>query len=109
MAYDLHGPWDLRIDHNAPLYEGLTDVTPLQKQLNVNASINYWLDQGAPREKLILGIPMYGHTFTLRDSAQTTVGSFHSGPGIGGPYTNEAGMIGFNEVCHFPILLTTLN
>lgn len=46
MTYDLHGPWDTQIDHNAPLYESPTDVTPLQKQLNMNASINYWLSQG---------------------------------------------------------------
>lgn len=46
MAYDLHGPWDMRIGINAPLYEGLSDVTPLQKQLNVNASIHYWLREG---------------------------------------------------------------
>lgn len=46
MTYDLHGPWDMRIGHNAPLYEGLADVTPLQKQLNVNASIHYWLKEG---------------------------------------------------------------
>lgn len=41
---------------------------------------------------------MYGRTFTLRDPSQNTVGSFHSGPGIGGQYTNEPGMIGYNEV-----------
>lgn len=48
---------------------------------------------------MILGIPTYGRTFTLRDPAQNKVGDFHSGPGKGGPYTNEAGMIGYNELC----------
>lgn len=46
MAYDLHGAWDLQIGHNAPLHETTVDVTPLQKQLNVNASLNYWFSQG---------------------------------------------------------------
>lgn len=53
MAYDLHGPWDLQIDHNAPLYEGAADITLLQKQLNVNASIHYWLSQGLFSSKII--------------------------------------------------------
>lgn len=43
-------------------------------------------------------MPLYGRTFQLRDIAKTEVGSFHSGPGSGGPYTNEPGMIGYNEV-----------
>lgn len=42
-------------------------------------------------------MPLYGRSFTIRDSP-TAVGSFHSGPGIGGQYTNEPGMIGYNEV-----------
>lgn len=41
---------------------------------------------------------MYGRTFTLRDSSQTNVGASHSGPGIAGVYTNEAGFLGYNEV-----------
>lgn len=52
MAYDLHGPWDMRLGHNAPLYEGLADVTPQQKQLNVNSSIQYWLSQGKSNQYL---------------------------------------------------------
>lgn len=46
MAYDLHGPWDMRIGTNAPLYEGLSDVTTLQRQLNVDAAISYWIKEG---------------------------------------------------------------
>ena len=98
MAYDLHGPWDDVTGLNAPLYAGSADKTILQKQLNVNASIQYWLKNGAPREKIILGMPLYGRTFSLRDSSQFEVGAPHNGPGLGGQYTNEPGMIGYNEV-----------
>lgn len=44
-------------------------------------------------------MPLYGRTFTLRDSSQTSVGSSHSGPGIAGVYTSEPGFIGYHEVC----------
>lgn len=118
MAYDLHGPWDHKIGINAPLYVGSADFSALQRQLNVNASIHYWLREGAPichthlanellhylvfsgasRDKIVLGMPLYGRTFTLRDATQTTIGSYHSGPGQAGQYTNEPGMIGYNEV-----------
>lgn len=43
-------------------------------------------------------MPLYGRTFTLRDPTQSSVGSSHSGPGISGVYTNEAGFMGYNEV-----------
>lgn len=46
MAYDLHGPWDDTIGLNSPLYSGPTDVTTLQKQMNVNDSVHHWLMLG---------------------------------------------------------------
>lgn len=50
MSYDFHGAWEPRLGHNAPLYESLVDVTSLQRQLNVKASVNYWLSQGITKE-----------------------------------------------------------
>lgn len=44
-------------------------------------------------------MPLYGRTFSLRDSSQTMVGSSHNGPGIAGQYTSEPGFLGYNEVC----------
>lgn len=46
MTYDLHGPWDDAIGLNAPLYQGVSDHTAIEKQLNVNASVHYWLHRG---------------------------------------------------------------
>ncbi|XP_055837885.1 acidic mammalian chitinase [Episyrphus balteatus] len=99
MAYDLHGSWDEVTGINAPLYEGPNDYTDVEKQLNVHASISYWLNNGAPREKIVLGMPFYGRTFTLADPNQHTVGSPHTGAGLPGQYSNEPGHIGYNEVC----------
>ncbi|KAG4071657.1 hypothetical protein HA402_011811 [Bradysia odoriphaga] len=99
MAYDLHGPWDDNVGLNAPLYESDLDQTAIERQLNVNASVHYWLRSGAPKNKLILGMPLYGRTFSLRDSTKTAVGASHNGPGIAGVYTNEPGFMGYNEIC----------
>lgn len=46
MAYDLHGSWDSSVGINAPMYAGPSDQSATERQLNVEASINYWLGQG---------------------------------------------------------------
>lgn len=99
MAYDLHGPWESRTGHNAPLYVGPHDITSVQKQLNVNSSVSYWLQSGAPASKIILGVAFYGRSFTLRSATDHNVGAPTNGPGLGGPYTYESGFLGYNEIC----------
>ncbi|ALC40502.1 Cht4, partial [Drosophila busckii] len=99
MAYDLHGAWDELVGINAPLYAGANDLTEKQQQLNVAAVVKYWLSQGAPPEKLVLGVPFYGRTFTLSDPAQHAPGANHSGRGIAGKFSREPGVLGYNELC----------
>lgn len=50
MAYDYTGRWDSRTGLNAPL-SGVED------------SVDAWLGQGVPPEKLVLGMPLYGWAF----------------------------------------------
>lgn len=99
MAYDLHGPWESKTGHNAPLYVGPNDNTTNQKQLNVNSSIRYWVQQGIPTWKIMLGVAFYGRSFTLRSSSEHDVGAPSSGPGQAGQYTYESGFLGYNEIC----------
>lgn len=47
----------------------------------------------------MLGIGLYGRSFQLSDPSQHTPGSPSSGPGAPGPYTGEAGYLGYNEIC----------
>ncbi|ETE66627.1 Chitinase-3-like protein 2, partial [Ophiophagus hannah] len=49
-------------------------------------AVRYLKTKGAPDGKIIMGIPTYGHTFTL-SSAQTGVGAPASGPGLAGTFT----------------------
>lgn len=61
--------------------------------------MKYWLNQGASKEKLILGVPTYGRTFALSSAQSNQNGSPARGAGDAGPYTKEPGMLGYNEIC----------
>ncbi|NWV30921.1 CHIA chitinase, partial [Grantiella picta] len=62
-------------------------------------AMNYWKDNGAPAEKLLVGFPTYGKSFTLQSPSDTSVGAPASGPGPAGPYTREAGTLAYYEIC----------
>ncbi|KAJ8924365.1 hypothetical protein NQ315_007161 [Exocentrus adspersus] len=99
MAYDIHASWDGVTGQNAPLYASSIDTTASAKLLNVNASISGWISRGADPQKLALGLGVYGRSFTLSNSAISGLGAPVSGAGNSGPYTLEAGMLGYNEIC----------
>lgn len=67
MTYDLRGPWDGKADHHAPISARPSDSWAY-KALNTKDGIAYWAEKGAPKEKLLMGIPFYGRTFTLASS-----------------------------------------
>lgn len=122
MSYDLHGSWNnftglligklylysktfesfflLNSGIHSALFQSSQDTTDELKQLNVDAIVHYWLAHGCPREKLILGIPTYGRTFTLANVANNDVGAFAIGPGSIGSFVPEAGFLPFNEICY---------
>lgn len=100
MAYDFNGAWDTSTGHNAPLYRGTGDENISDNMLlTVDASVRYWLDHGCPPEKLLVGMPFYGRTFTLANAAVTSVRAPASGAGPAGPITSQSGMLGYNEIC----------
>ncbi|XP_017354841.1 acidic mammalian chitinase isoform X2 [Cebus imitator] len=100
MTYDLHGSWDGYTGENSPLYKYPTD-TGSNAYLNVDYVMNYWKDNGAPAEKLIVGFPTYGRTFTLSNPSNNGIGAPTSGAGPAGPYTRESGFLAYYEICTF--------
>lgn len=94
MTYDMHGSWDPVTGHSAPLYPGAVD-----DGFTVHQAIQYWIRAGAPREKINVGIGTYGSSFTLSGNAQCVFGAPAIGAGLAGPYTREAGTLGYNEIC----------
>ncbi|CAK1547716.1 unnamed protein product [Leptosia nina] len=105
MTYDMYGPWDSVTGHNSPLHKGEGDGNVPKESLNtVDVAVQYWLSQGFPAEKLVIGLPFYGHTYNLANQNKSSVRSPSYGPGIAGPYTVTNGNIGYNEFCD--LLLT---
>jgi chitinase len=68
-------------------------------------AIKYWIQKGAPKDKLNLGIGSYGHSFTLQNAANNGVGAPTKGAGKPGPYTQEEGYLGYNDVQQFLSLM----
>ncbi|WP_062350191.1 glycosyl hydrolase family 18 protein [Bacillus kwashiorkori] len=62
MTYDIHGTWEKLADHNAPLYDDGG------KTWSVDKAIQTYLDAGVPAEKIVMGVPFYGYTYTVKSS-----------------------------------------
>ena len=60
--------------------------------------MNRWIAHGAARDKLLLGIPFYGRTFTVLSPSQTNMGDLDTGLGGAGIYTQERGFLSYYEV-----------
>jgi chitinase len=64
MDYDFHGPWEATgpTDFQSALFPSPNE-TPAN-QFSVDQSTNAYLEAGADRSKLIVGVPFYGHGWT---------------------------------------------
>ncbi|NXX96768.1 CHIA chitinase, partial [Centropus bengalensis] len=98
MTYDYHGSWDGQTGENSPLFKGPSD-TGGNIYFNIDYTMNYWKSNGAPAEKLVIGFPTYGNTFTLQNPSDNGLGAPTSGPGPAGYYTQEAGELAYFEIC----------
>ncbi|XP_073326458.1 acidic mammalian chitinase-like [Pagrus major] len=97
LTFDFHGPWENVTGHHSPLYRGSQD-TGDNIYSNTDSAMQYWEDQGAPSQKLNLGLATYGRAFTL-SSASSNVGASASGAGEDGCYTGVEGFWASYETC----------
>ncbi|PIA45729.1 hypothetical protein AQUCO_01600164v1 [Aquilegia coerulea] len=79
MCYNFHGPWNTSVTGGPAL---LYDPT---SNISTSYGIQSWISAGVPPEKLVLGLPMYGHTWQLKDPNVHGIGApaVGTGPGSG--------------------------
>ncbi|CCM01469.1 uncharacterized protein FIBRA_03523 [Fibroporia radiculosa] len=58
MTYDFSGSWDKVANHQANLFGG---------PISASQAINWYIAQGVPRDKIVMGIPLYGRSFMNTD------------------------------------------
>lgn len=86
QTYDLHGNWEMEVGHQAPQN---WQVEMLRE----------WEDAGATPHKLLLTIPLFGHTWILKDAQKTEPGAKATGPGRMGAWSQAEGKLSYNEIC----------
>ncbi|KAF7490087.1 Chitotriosidase-1 [Sarcoptes scabiei] len=98
MSYDFHGAWEMQTGHNAPM-DSYPNFSEKEKIFTVKYAVNYWLGKNVDPKKLILGIPLYGRTFTLATSNDSIHAPTIGHGGRSGPFTRTDGILGYNEIC----------
>ncbi|CAD0201142.1 unnamed protein product [Chrysodeixis includens] len=100
LSYDYHSAFEPAVNHHAPLYalEEPNEYS-VDNELNIDYTIKFYLENGADADKLVLGIPTYGRSYTLFNPDAVEIGSPADGPGEQGDATREKGYLAYYEIC----------
>ncbi|KAI9511140.1 glycoside hydrolase family 18 protein [Russula earlei] len=81
MAYDFSGSWDKVANHQANVFGG---------PISVSRAVQWYISQGVPRHKVILGIPLYGRSFLNTEGPGTPFSGVGQGSWESGVYDYRA-------------------
>lgn len=100
LSYDYHSAFEPSVNHHAPLY-GLEEDNEynFDTELTIDFTMNYLLKHDVSSNKIVLGIPTYGRSYTLSNDESTEIGSPAEGPGEEGDATREKGYLAYYEIC----------
>uniref|UniRef100_A0A182THI9 Uncharacterized protein n=1 Tax=Anopheles melas TaxID=34690 RepID=A0A182THI9_9DIPT len=100
LSYDYHSAYEPAVNHHSPLFS-LEEASEynFDSELNIDYSVKFYLKAGADRDKLVLGIPTYGRSYTLYNPDATDIGAPADGPGEQGDATREKGYLAYYEIC----------
>lgn len=90
MCYDYHGSWNTsETGEHALLYDPKSNVS-------TSYGLTSWVKAGIPPEKVVMGLPLYGRTWQLKDPADHGIGAPAVGVGPG-----EQGVLVYSAVVDF--------
>ncbi|XP_065559304.1 uncharacterized protein LOC136026547 isoform X1 [Artemia franciscana] len=97
LSYDYHASTEPLVNHHSPLRS--YDETDFEHQLTVEYTVRHYLKNGAPRHKIVVGIPTYGRAYKLFNPDVNGLESPSLGPSEASKYTKEKGYMAYYEIC----------
>lgn len=99
MAYDYHTPYDLTqpTGVNAPLHRDTEAKSPYF----IAQSIDNFLKNGVPADKILLGVPAFGHSYagvSLDEANPASAGKPFTAAGAAGISTKHPGLLAYFEI-----------
>ena len=106
MTYDYSGPWDNFTGIDAPLYgrwgEGF--IGHPKYQFNIHETIQYYLKEGIPSEKLSMGIHTESKGWILHEPNNASMAGIYCPGYEGSPnmtYSRQEGWLNYYEILQF--------
>ncbi|KAF8376799.1 hypothetical protein HHK36_031532 [Tetracentron sinense] len=92
MCFDYHGGWNTTVSgEHALLYDATSNIS-------TSYGIQSWIKASVPAKKLVMGLPLYGWTWQLKDPSVNGIGApaVGTGPGI-------LGIMHYNDLVDFNV------
>ena len=61
--------------------------------------MTYYTKKGISKDKINVGIPFYGQTYTLQSKSNSNINAPTKGPGRAGSYSLQPGFLTYYEIC----------